>query len=405
VQFHAANSAPKPPGAAHNQHTAPLSTPPIQQERVVAAEEFANYPGNVASPEAKGKNRDTAYGLDENPYGGYEADQDRYKEFGGQQDSYGTASGGNQVVWQGPTEEALHAHSQREQQQGHDYEYEQQRQIDSAAWQEQSQATPIAEHPNGNGHDSIYPPATASSWEPLTVNREAAVVDTNGLDPAHVTSPTETAHGSLGAPVDLAPPVDDRSAPSPSELSELAPPNAAFMTNSRGATPAEGFYTPMEELDSDPINQLQQLEEMEKDYVIPPTIDENAITAPPPPPPPMPIPVPSGRDSPTPMTPSSPTSACMFGGSSRTGGGKISAAAFWRGAKPRMSGDEEGSSSRRLPVPPGESHVGVVPPTIVQTLPSGEMEKVHDGVEDGHAWGEARRLSDPPPVYAGESLR
>jgi hypothetical protein len=197
VQFHAANSAPKPPGAAHNQHTAPLSTPPIQQERVVAAEEFANYPGNVASPEAKGKNRDTAYGLDENPYGGYEADQDRYKEFGGQQDSYGTASGGNQVVWQGPTEEALHAHSQREQQQGHDYEYEQQRQIDSAAWQEQSQATPIAEHPNGNGHDSAYPPATASSWDPLTVNRETAVVDTNGLDPAHVISPTETAHGSL----------------------------------------------------------------------------------------------------------------------------------------------------------------------------------------------------------------
>lgn len=277
--------------------------------------------------------------------------------------------------------------------------------MDSAAWQEQSQATPIAEHPNGNGHESVYPPATASSWEPLSVNRETAVADTNGSDIAHVMSPTESALGSLGAPVDLAPPVEDRSAPSPSELSELAPPNAAFMTNSRGATPAEGFYTPMEELDADPINQLQQLEEMEKDYVIPPTVNEVETTTAPPPPPPMPIPVPTGRDSPTPMTPTSPTSTNTFGGSSRTGGGKISAAAFRRGAKPRMSGDEEGSSSRRLPVPPGETPVGVVPPTIVQTLPSGEMEKVHDGVEDSQAWGEARRESDPPPVYAGESLR
>jgi hypothetical protein len=57
----------------------------------------------------------------------------------------------------------------------------------------------------------------------------------------------------------------------------------------------------------------------------------------------------------------------------------------------------------------GGSAVGIVPPTIVQTLPSGEMERVHDGTattEEGHGtWGEAKRESDPPPVYAGESLR
>lgn len=281
---------------------------------------------------------------------------------------------------------------------------------EAAAWRGQEAVAPIAEHPNGNGHDeSIYQPATASSWEPLNVNRETTVADTNGESTSM--SPAQIAHESLGAPLDLAPPVDERAnAPSPSELSELAPPNAAFMTNSRGATPAEGFYTPMTELDADPINQLERLEQMEKDYEVPPVQNDTGIVAPPPPPPPppMPIPVPSGRDSPTPMTPNSPTSASMFGGTSRTGGGKISAAAFRRGAKPRMSTDDEGSSStRRLPVPPMESPVVGVPPTIVQTLPSGETERVHDNAtEEGHgSWGEAKRENDPPPVYAGESLR
>jgi hypothetical protein len=408
---------------------------------VAAAEEFAHYPGNVASPEAKGKNRDTAYGLDENPYGGYEADQGRYKEYGGQrQDSYGSASGGNHVVWQGPTEEALHAHAQQEQQrndpkyqseQGHDYEYDQQRQMDAeaAAWRAtqgqgpEQTITPIAEHPNGHDNgDLVYPPATASSWEPLSVSRDVThQADTNGSTtpmPHFPTPPAHTTHDPLGAPLELAPPVDDRAnAPSPSELSELAPPNAAFMAGSRGPTPQEGFYTPMTELDADPIEQLRRLEEMEKDYVIPPANDsDHTSTAPPPPPPPpmpIPVPVPSGRDSPVPMTPSSPTSASMLGaGSSRGGGGKISAAAFRRGAKPRMSGDDEESKSmRRLPVPPIDgltTPVGVVPPTIVHTLPSGET--VHAGqdgeTEEGHgAYGDARRESDPPPVYAGESLR
>jgi hypothetical protein len=66
-----------------------------------------------------------------------------------------------------------------------------------------------------------------------------------------------------------------------------------------------------------------------------------------------------------------------------------------------MSGDDEESrSARRLPVPP----------TIVQTLPSGETEQVHAGqdgeTEEGHGvYVDARRESVPPPVYAGESLR
>jgi hypothetical protein len=394
---------------------------------VTAAEEFANYPGNVASPEAKGKNRDTAYGLDENPYGGYEADQNQYKDYGGQRmDSYGnaSASGANHVVWQGPTEEALAAHGQREQQksdpryqseQGHDYEYEQQRQMDAeaAAWrgtqaaQPEQVITPIVGHPNGNGDSA---PATASSWEPLSVHRAIPTGDTNETSTFNTQSPTipQTSE-PLGAPLDLAPPIDERAnAPSPSELSDLAPPHAAFMDNSRTQTPQEGFYTPMDQLDANPIDQLERLEQMEKDYVIPPTTnDSEATNAPPPPPPPMPINVPTGRESPVPMTPSSPASTSMFGGnSSRTtasnsGGGKISAAAFRRGAKPRMSGDDEESrSARRLPVPP----------TIVQTLPSGETEQVHAGqggeTEEGHgAYVDTRRESDPPPVYAGESLR
>lgn len=404
---------------------------------MTAAEEFANYPGNVASPETKGKNRDTTYGLDENPYGGYEADQDRYKEYGGQRmDSYGSAgTAGNQVVWQGPTEEALHAHSQREQEkqrdpryqseQGHDYEYEQQKQMDadSAAWREtpahnqaEQSFTPIAEHPTG---DLQSPPATASSWEPLSVKRDQApMADTNG---SHLpTSTGEASNVPLGAPVDLAPPTTDRdNAPSPSELSELAPPNPAFMNDGvRAQTPNDGFYTPMEGLDADPINQLERLEQMEKDYVIPQSQStEFATTSGPPPP--QPINVPTGRDSPAPMTPSSPTSANMYGhrSTSSSGGGKISAAAFRRGAKPRMSGDDEESrSARRLPVPPLASDSqgqvqGVVPPTIVQTLPSGEVgQPVHPqhetGTEEGHAaYGDARMESDPPPVYAGESLR
>jgi hypothetical protein len=412
---------------------------------VTAAEEFANYPGNVASPEAKGKNRDTAYGLDENPYGGYEADPNRATMYGGQrQDSYGNDSqGGNQVVWQGPTEEAMHAHTQRQQErqqngryqseQGHDYEYDQQRQMDAdaAAWREtpahnQAEQTfaPIAEHQNGDLHS---PPATANSWEPLSVKRgQTPIPETNGdstTSPHLASSSGLTSTNPLGAPVELAPPMDDRAnAPSPSELSELAPPNPAFMNDAgRATTPHDGFYTPMGDLDVDPINQLERLEQMEKDYVIPPSSStefpsSSSV------PPPAPIPVPTGRDSPAPMTPTSPTSASMFSGAghrttSSTGGGKISAAAFRRGAKPRMSGDEEGV--RRLPVPPPSSSIAegsggsVVPPTIVQTLPSGEVgQPTHaqvtgdEGTEEGHgAYSDARMESDPPPVYAGESLR
>lgn len=428
---------------------------------MTAAEEFANYPGNVASPESKGKNRETTYGLDENPYGGYVADHDRYREYGGdRQESYGSAGGGSQVVWQGPTEDALRAHAQREEEQrqyqserGHDYEYEQQRQMDAdaVAWREtQPPVQEEQEQELGKGNDEEHlpnPHAGGAPWEPLSIKRgQTPTTDHNTTNGAttpipHFPTPPINVEHQLGAPADIHPPVPAVAAqqypavqPYPSQapasdpldqqdeggMDELAPPNAAFMDSRRARTPqapSEAFYTPMTDYGApSPIDQLEQLERMEKDY----TLDNTTATdttgatsaaappAPPPPPPPPPaLVVPSGRDSPTPASPSTYSPAR---------GGKISAAAFRRGAKPRMSGDDEESRSiRRLPVPPLNPADVAAPPvpattTAAMTKPNVDPTPVEDHdrhTQEGHgAFGDAKREADPPPVYAGEeSLR
>lgn len=412
-------------------------------DRVTAAEEFANYPGNVASPETKGKNRDTAYGLDENPYGGYVADHDRYREYGGQrQDSYGAdASGGNQVVWQGPTEEALRAHATRGEtyapERGHDYEYEQQKQLDadSAAWrdtQPHNQHTPNGEQVNADGGPLTNPHEGGAPWGPLSVKRgQSPGPDTNGTSHVHFSTAPASGDHDLAPPLEITDPAGQShpngTATPPTTgvgMIDLPPPNPAFMNTDRARTPQEGFYTPMTDMGGfDPIDQLEQLEKMEKDYTInepettiPPvsTSSQADVPAPPPPPPPpAPVPVPepvtmpTGRDSPGPMSPSSPVTY----GSAR--GGKISAAAFRRGAKPRMSGDdEESKTTRRLPVPPlNSSEASSVPMSAAATTstipPVAEHEPGMDShTEEGHgAYSEAKRESDPPPLYANESLR
>lgn len=416
---------------------------------MTAAEEFANYPGNVASPEGKGKTRETAYGLDENPYGGYVADQDRYREYGGRrEDSYGSASGGNQVVWQGPTEEALRAHAQREEENrqyqsegGHGYEYEQQKQMDAeaAAWREGEKTVDgtgggsVVAQVNGDDGDLPHPHERGTPWEPLSIKRgQTPTIDTNGATTPipHFSTPPANAEHQLGEPLEIpavnqstqAHGIDGEDIPAQTGgegADDLAPPNAAFMNDGRARTPQEGFYTPMTDMGGfNPIDQLEQLEKMEKDYTI--TEDTAATSAPQTPhaPPPVVIPVPTGRDSPALMTPSSPAT---YG--SRAGGGKISAAAFRRGAKPRMSGDDEEqkSSIRRLPVPPlnpadgratPTSSVGTsaARPTVDQTATDDQTTVAPDGgdrqTEEGHgAFSDVRHEADPPPVYAGESLR
>lgn len=427
----------------------------MQGDRVTAAEEFANYPGNVASPQTKGKNRDTAYGLDENPYGGYVADHDRYREYGGQrQDSYtgsaaAAAGNPNLVVWQGPTEEALRAHATREIYQsevghGHNYEYEQQKQMDtdSAAWrdtQPHDQRTPngVGETMNGDGQVPLSNPhAGGAPWGPLSINRGQTPVtdDVNGAANGHVrhmstppvTDQQQQQH-QLEPPLELSDPgrtqMDGTGTPpiSAGTMIDLPPPNPAFLNDNRARTPQDGFYTPMTDMGGfDPIDQLEQLEKMEKDY----TINESESAAqvpvasssstadapppPPPPPPPAPIPVPTGRDSPGPMSPSSPATY----GTAR--GGKISAAAFRRGAKPRMSGDDEDSkTTRRLPVPPISSaaaegsSVGMTAASTIPPVAEYDAGMGTDGhTEEGHgAYSDAKRESDPPPLYANESLR
>lgn len=78
-----------------------------------------------------------------------------------------------------------------------------------------------------------------------------------------------------------------------------------------------------------------------------------------------------------------------------------------------MSGDDEDSKpARRLPVPPinsaDGSSVGMAPATSSSTIPPVvEYEAGMDGhTEEGHgAYSDAKRESDPPPLYANESLR
>lgn len=432
---------------------------------------------------------------------------DKYRDFGGMRgNSYGSAGvggrgvgtgtppEGTEVVWQGPTEEALRAHQRMADSSmpsmpgtngnagggGHDYEYEQQRQLDAEemAWRNAQGANngpPSAvSYPTGgvvtrekelpNPHEGL-PTGTQEqeaeprrSWEPLNVKRDRSVTPDPqaGTSTNHIIAPMHAAqgHGAGGlAPPVVIPPqyghdgagltsgtnaaagdvgighdVDNHLAttteantnananagagPDPDSI-DLPPPNPSFLSNRstsnyagslRAQTPQEGFYTPMETPANsvDPIESLERLEAMEKTYSIDNhNHDQNPAhqalshnqqhygngdgesiplpSSPPLPPPPM-MPAAaagggtsSGRNSPAfGNSPTSPTAGTYTGSGA---GGKISAAAFRRVAKPRTasyastaggdpdatSPNEEGARAggvRRLPVPPVASALG-----------------------------------------------
>ena len=351
----------------------PLTAPNMPGDRVSAAEEYANYPGNAASPPAaKGKGRDFA--LDENPYGGINnpyGPPDMYSEFGGTRGGSSvppaiipSSSGQRETLWQGPTDEALQQHNE-----GHAYEYEQQRQLEAERAEQDAEAawrtdTPARVDVTGvNGTPSVEESATAP-WEPLNVKNH------RGATPDPQSAP--------GVPPVLEPPaiLTDQTPHHPDHLDLPPPPSMAALT-ARSVTPSANsdFHTPMEQPD----------------------------------------PLAGGA----PEVPSSPSlSIPPPSALGAAGGGKISAAAFRKARpQPRTSLDSTedvtsptNGGARRLPVPP----IGGAPPSVSGSASPalGQADAPRFGVADApaseahhDAYGDAEGEVSPPPQYGGDSLR
>ncbi|ORY20374.1 Eisosome component PIL1-domain-containing protein [Naematelia encephala] len=342
VQFHAASNAPKAPALAPHTPAGALTAPtfPTDERRISAAEDYAHLPGNVGGrTDLKGKGRD--YSLDDSPYG----------EYGGER------SNGNQVVWQGPTDEALASETETSAQA---YEYEQQRALDAeeAAWREQQTETEVGPGPDGaitqdvSDRDNLTSP-----WEPLQVRRSPPSPEPQSQpQPQPIIEETAV----LGAPIAAPAPTIQENGHNPDYISMPPPPTISDM--SAPPTPgAEGFYTPLEG-PSPPVGRTSEER-----------FESPAITS-------LPI-VPVG--------------------------GKISAAAFRRAAKPRTSLDpDEVSASggiRRLPVPPlGGTTRSDTPSTLSA---SGVPLPVSPSIisEDQGNFADAPGDSEAPPVYGHQT--
>ncbi|WWD19293.1 hypothetical protein CI109_103751 [Kwoniella shandongensis] len=385
VQFHAASNNPKPPGLPQPPFAAALQAPSLPSS-IAAAEEFANYPGNVASPEAEGKGRGD-YTLDHSdPYGGIhnpynsgppQLPAHRYSDFGGTRGEPG------EVMFSGPSDDhhpptAAAADMARTESPRitdpaaeHDYEYEQQKQMDAeeawkkldaeeAAWKEEAEKEEQQEgqlddlphpHQQENGH-------LKSPWEPLNVKRggtpEPTTLHDNPVPPAVAAGPSVLS--TLGAVVSDPVPSSAPASPTPdteavaSSMNHTAPTFPTRPTYTPG--PSE-FYTPMEN--------------------------------------------PGDRE-------------ILGGGPVAPTGGKISAAAFRKGTKPRGSlepdsnSDSENSSRaiRRLPVPPVGMHAAGI------ALPDSPAIGIGNGNDESpyeESFGQDRQGSPPPVYHAEESLR
>ncbi|WVQ95191.1 hypothetical protein IAU59_002285 [Kwoniella sp. CBS 9459] len=435
VHFSAGNTAPKPPGLPEPPFGQALRAPSIPREEhnIAAAEEFANYPGNVASPDTKGKGRqfslDTADpygGITHNPYNEHDPNgQQRpgmgsshiYSDFGGTREQ-------GEVMFQGPEDHhdeqakpphgTHHAHfaanpetsselpgpsgvktvENTENDGEHDYEYEQQKAMDAEeawkkldaeeqAWKEQAAkedqepaAGPSTGHPvlpNPHSPDEVQPndQQLKSPWEPLNVKRGntpepyAAQNSVPPPPPPPPAAPVST--GVTGGAPGLAPALPlgepilhniDRSPPPASNDDIFASPTHLQMPTRPAFTPGTSeFYTPSE----------------------------------------------------------IPDRAELFGGprpGTPTTGGKISAAAFRRGTKPRGSlepedtsdsnGNSETSSKmiRRLPVPPPNVQAAGIALPASPALGSRAGGNPYESSFPG-----ARADHSPPPGYHEDSLR
>ncbi|WWC90445.1 uncharacterized protein L201_005380 [Kwoniella dendrophila CBS 6074] len=440
VQFHAANSAPKPPGLPNPPFGQALRAPSIPRERqdstdIAAAEEFANYPGNVASPEQKGKGRefslDTADpygGITNNPYDQNHASQPQshiYSEFGGHRRETGEVMfnhddhhadsapqippivGGTDEPLGGPsTSGEPYTPPVENDQREHDYEYEQQKAMDAEeawkklekeeeAWKEaaekEEEQDQVADTSLPNPHVSSevqhVDNSLKSPWEPLNVKRGTTPEPYTSVSlhdnpvPNHSSAgyglpPGAVLANPLGEPLEIQPPTPapaSNTAPapivnqdvvtSPTTLDIPPLPRPSF-------TPAGSeFYTPTETLDRDPIA-------------------SSPIVA-------------------------NPSSSSGMGGS----GGKISAAAFRRGTKPRNSTDPEETMNstsesdtssrvlRRLPVPPTNAASIALPASPAPT--QGNYNPYDSGrFEDLNHNNQNIKPHSPPPGYQPEdSLR
>ena len=375
VKFHAASHTPKPPGLPHPTQQEALSNPSFPRtSNVIEAEQFANYPSDAPSPPPKGMSRDYSLnesdpygGINHNPYGGRDLG-----EYGGTR----AVGNGNEVVWQGPPDDILQGHNQRgqahfERQEAfagheqnerqsapvglsthdegvvsHDYEYDQQRQLDAERAQANQAEAALASDslPNPNEEEAVTNTSTPredpannlrSPWEPLNLKRDrSATPETTGLRDQSSTmrlKPISLHDANLGAPIGISSTDTDRipqyfSSPTSIEM----PPAQTFSNASLSApTPGDGsFYTPSEGPSTTPF-------------------DGSSTT--------------SQNDS----RPAPPIASSSLGPGPV--GGKISAAAFRRGAKPRTSleaddaGPAPSSNSRRIPVPSGPIETPVSP--------------------------------------------
>jgi len=313
---------------------------PGTSAHMAAAEEYANYPGAITSPQRNYTMDDDVYGGISNPY-----DTDnQYDEFGGTRSKSKAA---REVVWSGPEDHKSPKMGLPEED-GQNYEWEQQKQLDEERAREAE-----AEAVSVSGGSGLKAP-----WDPLNIRKDrnspepVSLMDTSStaLAPALPTSPVDltSSNGSGFNPVTISPlhrelqdhaklripPPEPIPVPEPS--SHVEPSNP--ITPDNNPEPAERFQTPTNDFDE--IN--------------------------------------------------TPTAG--------SGSGKITAAAFRKAVKPRMSENEnEGSSSsRRLPVPPlipaNGNHSGSA---TADVLDQHYVESPTTGTQ----------LS-PPPVYGDEgSLR
>jgi len=360
----------------------------------------------VASPPTAAPRAGAGYfSLDESdPYGGvahnpYRGEDHAYGEYGGMRG----AGSGNHVVFQGPpdTPAGRNGHDKEESQEGavtdhagveaHDYEFEQQRQLDEerVAAERSAPAPDLAvdtseamadadESDVVNNDISGSNEELKSPWEPLNVRRDHSVTP----------EPQALRDANLGAPLSASTTDTDHTAQpnhtiaSPSSI-EL-PPAPSFFNNPSIPTPGErdgAFYTPME---------------------------GPAMTMP------DALPIPAHTES-NPAPSNASFAAAPVGG-------KISAAAFRRVAKPRASLEPEESNSppsntvRRLPVPPppGRSETPVeagvaLPASPVVTTDDHAFEQrfaLGRRVDnDSESFAEAKGEASAPPRYSGDSLR
>lgn len=388
VQFHAASSNPKPPGLPEPGFAAPLRTPsiPHDEHSIAVANEYADYPVNApTSPEGKGKQRET-YSMDAaEPYGGIEQNPYASETTNGQQHIYGEFGGTRHVMFHDSNNDHPPASelaippapgpsgTEHGEEKMHDYEYEQQKQMDAenawkkleaeeAAWksQETTETSSNAHSPTETIPAAVPASAAQESgdmyapWQPLNLKKENSIGSPTTLhdSPSPVAAAPSFASIPLDEPTNHGSVMTEVLSPS-----ELVPPQPAWRAEA-SPTPGESeFHTPLSSpkpvRDSMSSNNASVDKEPAREYF------------------------PSNMGT----------------------GGKISAAAFRKGTKPKTSMGPEDSPNtsagssvisigevRRLPVPP----LGPVDIELPAS-PAPGTTKHGNGYEHG-------MLASPPPV-------